>query len=273
MINLDNLSNTDLRVYGFGQHYNNYTINILINFLIKHAQSIGIRYTDLYQLKQYCLPITYQEDTINFIFEFDQSQNFVFVVYYNKDQTETYLKIELKQSEKPTILMIASDHIERKIKSGVYLMKLSHKLLKLIGSNNCRLDDDSYLIKNISTVQGTQKIKLWLYSLLKHKKSWYAKFGYEPENYSEIIYLVNKLRSIQNKIIIDLILESEYKDIVKYLDSNNTFGEFVDNSSIEHFGIVTNAMMQSVFNKKEYIWYQLMTDLFLANVIQVNNNI
>jgi hypothetical protein len=259
----------------FDVKYMNDSIYKLIDIIKHYGKYIGILYYDIGQVSQYLLKTSYLKNTMDAVFEFDSTFQFINIVYYNTDQTKTYLKLFLSINDEPTIKYIENDrsgfvpcYTNDKItlKPGEYLVHMAHCLLSYIGFNRIRLDDDSYLItknKNGDEI----RTKLWLYYLLKNGKSWYSKFGYEPGNccileYNLLIADVQLLKLQEISACLQQILATDNR---QYLDNNlvetsekivsligkseHTLYGYTINHCLEEFTNLTNNLMQSIYSK------------------------
>lgn len=287
------------------------TLYQIIDLVKKFGRYMGIMYRDIGQFLQYQLDIKYLDNKIPIIFEFDNGVQFINIMYCNNNQDKTYLKLYLSISDEPTIKYIENDHSgfvpnfndgKRILKPGEYLVHFSHSFFHFIGFKRVRLDDDSHLIR-IDSEGREIRTKLWLYSLLTKGKSWYSKFGYAPGNSSmeEINNFVGDVRDIKlgdvKKELVDVMNNyTDFDDNLTKLsralvdligESTENLIEYTINHSIEEFTKLTNHLFQSVFGKKYYLfhvsnsnevvvefhWYELYNKLFVANVMQVNNDI
>lgn len=178
----------------------------LVELVKIHGKYVSILNRDIGDVYQYNLGLKYLNIIIVFTFEFDNLCQFLNIVYYNNDQTKSFLKLALSIADEPTVKYIENDHSGQipsyrdttiSLKPGEYLIHLSHRILSYLDFNRVRLDDDSCLItKDEAGIEI--RTKLWLYYLIKHGKSWYAKFGYEPNtNRTEYITLINDVRSLK----------------------------------------------------------------------------
>jgi len=253
--------------------YSNDTIYKLIELVKFFGQKIGTIYLDFHELTQYALTIKYLKCELPLVFEFDCLHQFINVVYYNNDQTKTYLKFFLSINDDPTIKYVENDHSgiipsyqdkNIKLKPGEYLINLCHCLATFIGFYRIRLDDDSYLITK-DTTGNEMRTKLWLYYLITKGKSWYAKFGYEPGNSNVHEYLNNisdarnirldsvclclkKILFAPNKDYLDDVLVTSAEKIVDLIGlSNETLHEYTTNHTLEEFTDLTNNLTQSIF--------------------------
>ncbi|XWV24713.1 putative ORFan [Tupanvirus deep ocean] len=234
----------------------------------------GIAYRDTGEIVQYILPIKYLKNTFIITLEYDNSYQFINLVYYNDDQSKTYLKIFLSINDEPTIKYIENDrsgyvpdYSDSKVslKPGELLINLSHCLLSYIGFYRVRLDDDSYLITH--NTDGEVRTKLWLYYSIKNGKSWYAKFGYEPGNCSvheynlvlndvrniklnEITECLQKLLNAPNVEYIDQSLISISNYLIQHINnSGETLYEYTNNHNLQDFTILTNNLTQSMYSR------------------------
>lgn len=297
---------TDLGI-SLNTKYIQSTIYTLIDLTIKFGKKIGIVYQSIGEVKQYYLPIKYLGHILPIIFEHDDSYQYITIVYYNHNQTKTFLKIALCINDEPTIKYIENDHsgsipsfenVQIKLKPGEYLMHFSHCFLSFIGFQRIRLDDDSHLII-LDDEKHELVAKLWLYYIIKYGKSWYAKFGYEPGNCSvtEFNLLVEDVRMInlwqvkkdlieisegtfQMKIDPHYISTSETITNLISLESGSLY-EYTLNHPLHQFIKLTNAMSQSIFMKEitdgshslTFSWAILLDKLRIGNVLQINNDI
>lgn len=276
-------------------------------FIKKHTADI-----DIYQ---YAIKYCYLKKFITLYFEFDMTYQYINISIYNPNTENFCLKIFLSITEQPIIKYIENDKTgfitgyndeKIKLKTGEYLINFAHCFLSHIGYQRCRLDDDSYLI--IENENGVKvKVKLWLYYLLIHEKSYYAKSGYNPANSTDYEYLI-RIRDVQNinlpeiKQKLEAVINSENKhyldktlvetsqritEIIK--DFNGTLLQYTRGHDIITFAKLVNNLFQSIFSKKvmiknsknqdekynqlDFPWYDKYMALFIANVCQVNNNI
>ena len=274
------------------------TILTLIDVVKICGKNLGIVYKDIGNIIQYQLSVKYLDHTLPIVFEYDFSYQYINIVYYNKDQTITYLKIFLSINDDPIIKYIHNDKSGavpsyKELKPGGYLMNFAHCLLSYIGFTRIRLDDDSYLItKDLSGIDI--RTKLWLYSLLTKGKSWYAKYGYVPSNTNmselnmaiadvqnlkldEISLCLQKILSINDKNLINL--SQSIIDLIG--SSQETLIEYTVNHTLHDFTILTNYLTQSIFERKitidnehvDFYWYVKYKRLLVSNVMQVNNDI
>lgn len=294
------------------------TLYKIINLIVKFGKYIAIIYNPIVNTYQYSLNVKYLKRMIPIIFEFDNDCKYINIVYYNKDQTKTYLKIRLSMIDDPMITYIENDknsvlpsYSDDKIslKPGEFLIHFCHKLISYLGFNRIRLDDDSHL-KTISKTGIEIKTKLWLYSLISKGKSWYEKFGYIQSNCNNTEYQM-KIMDMQNIKLDDVV--SVLKNIInvqnkKYIEndlleisqtlcqligpSKETLYEYTINHDLEDFTILTNYLTQDIFGRKinifstdslednenkyttiEFPWYNRYKELFIANVLQTNNDV
>lgn len=287
------------------------TINKLINIVKTHGTNRGIIYHDTGDVQQYCLQIKYLNMIFEFAFEFDVLAQYILIVLYNNlDVSKIYLKLRLAINDDPIIQYIENDHSgfingysnnNIKLKPGECIINLVHCLLNFIGYSRVRLDDNSQLVRvNNNNLGSEQRTKLWLYLLLTKGKSWYSKFGYEPHsaNQQEIQLKINDIKAIKIDQIVSIIksinminnLEHINETLLSVSDNvyklighihNQTLGEYINECSLENFTILTNNLTQSVFSKKyiiaqsevSFFWFDLFQQLFVLNVMQINNNI
>lgn len=267
-----------------------YTLMVTIK---KNGKYLGITYYESMQISQYVIQIKYLNNIMNVIFEFDHSVQFMNIVYYNDDQSKTYLKIFLSIDDEPTIKYLENDKSgfvmgyqdnNVLLKPGEYLVNFAHCLMSYIGFYRLRLDDDSYLITKNKNGEEI-RTKLWMYYLIKNKKSWYAKFGYVPGNCTineynlliedvssiklgEISLKLKQILSARNKHFIDpLIIETAELLVDVIGNSNETLYEYTINHSLENFTLLTNNLFQSFFSRN------LNLVIVDNNNIQTNNNI
>ena len=279
------------------------TIYKLIEIIKKFGENIGPAYRDTGDVLQYILSIKYLNNILPITFEFDYSSQYINVVFYSKDlatlkrgsdppgedQAKSYLKLFLSIIEEPMIKYIENDHTGVvpsydndciKLKPGEYLMNFVHCFLSWIGFDRVRLDDDSHLI-TLSATGDVVRTKLWLYSLLTKNKSWYAKFGYEAGNPSELAMIINDVKSIKLNDIHDclkkvsLALNKEYLDQTlidtsNYLidligNSTETLGDYTKNHTLVEFTNLTNSLVQSIYSKKFSI---LLADLVAKSQVE-----
>jgi hypothetical protein len=270
---------------------------------------------------QYHLSIKYLNQKLPVTFEFDASCQYLNVVFYNTDQTKTYLKISISLLDCPYLKYIESDgsaflpeyqDSNIVLGKGEYLIHFAHRFINFIGHNTMRLDDDSYLIKATNPLTNPTdrviKTKLWLYLLITKGRSWYKKFGYVPSSVSFLEYdmiiedvrqirlndiykLVTKILDANNLSDCDINLKiqlEQIKSILLPLDLDNsirTLFTYSKSASLEEFTELTNCLTQSVFGKQyvlmfdkmtEFVvfsWHELCNKLFIANVMQINNDI
>lgn len=271
--------NTGLSIKELGISINPKFMGDLIYTLIEtikiKGKHIGNICYESWQMLQYVVPIKYLNSVINMVFEFDHSIQFMNIVYYNSDQNKTYLRIFLSIDDEPTIKYLENDKSglipcytdkNLSLKSGEYLINFAHCLMSYIGFYRMRLDDDSYLVTKNKNGEEI-RTKLWLYYLIKNKKSWYAKFGYEPGNctINEYNLLIDDVRSIkldeissrlkqvlsaQNKHFFDLIIIETAKLLVNHIGySAETLYEYTINHCLEDFTLLTNHLFQSFFSR------------------------
>jgi len=261
---------------------------------------------------QFKINIKYLNLILSIIFEFDASRQFINIIYYNNDQTNILLKLLLSINDDPTIKYVESDKSainHSVLKPGAYLINFAHCFFSFIGSTRSRLDDDSHLVRKLVGVGvgvgvdigiGVEiRIKLWLYHLITKGKSWYAKFGYEPTNSTDFELFIGDVQQIRldkvieclkkvihsNKIL-DPILTKVSNTIIEIVgDSTETLLEYTNNRTITDFALLTNNLTQSIYGKKtfetsdeetiqlDFFWFDLCRNLFVLNVMQINNNI
>jgi hypothetical protein len=259
----------------FDIKYTSATIHRLIEMIKHYGKYVGVSYRDVGHVLQYSLKTKYLKNILNAMFEFDMTQQYIIIVYYNDDQTKTYLKLFLSVNDEPTIKYIENDrsgfvpcYTDDKInlKPGEYLMHMAHCLLSYIGFTRIRLDDDSYLITK-NTNGNEIRTKLWLYYLLKNGKSWYSKFGYAPGNCSileynllitdvkilklkEISACLRQILSANNKKYLDnSLVEISEKIILIIGQSDHTLYDYTICHSLEEFTNLTNNLTQSIYSK------------------------
>lgn len=198
------------------------------------------------------------------------------------------------------------------LKPGGYLMNFAHRLFSYIGFTRVRLDDDSCLITKNENGDEI-KTKLWLYYSLKNGKSWYAKFGYCSASCNIIEYnmIIKDVRNIKLNDISSCLKKLLDAPNRRYLDSSlvmtsdillnlidkttETLYEYTLNHTLEDFTTLTNNLTQSMYSKNVSIeiesendkhnstniecytlsfpWFHIIKKLFIANAMQVNNNI
>ena len=211
-INLD--ANPSIRHIGL--HTDPKYIEDMLTKLIRTIKQFGRRigdksYNDMV-CEQYALYVRYLTKTVCLIFEFDESQQFIRVVFYNEDQTKFWLKLWLSITDDPIIQYVENDRSdsvpsfessECKLKPGEYLVHLSHCFFAYLGFTRCRLDDDSYLV-TFNRQGDEMRTRLWLYYIMMHGRSWYAKFNYSPAtcSVSEYELLIRDARAIKLKDVI-----------------------------------------------------------------------
>lgn len=254
---------------------------------IKLLQKYGRKNKD-----HYILNITYLTKDLELCFVHDSCMKFL-RIYYTVNG-ETYLKICFRSGvSDPLIEWIKDDHrgnIPKAdgINGASYLINLSHRLLSYLGYDRCALDDDSYL-----ELTGT-KCKLWLYLLLTRGRSWYAKFGYVSEIYSQEEYLlrVRDLKNISLHKIDETLVEIE-KNVIEEIKGKikaireitsihqGTLEQYSKNNNVEDVAKLINLLFDSSFCKEYTIgsrvikceWYCVYERIFLANINQINSNI
>ncbi|XWV25955.1 putative orfan [Tupanvirus soda lake] len=259
---------------GINTKYMHDLIYGLVDMVKRFGKYNGVIHRDIGDIVQYILPIKYLGYTLTITFEYDNSYQFINIVYYNDDQSKTYLKLFLSINDEPTIKYIENDrsgyvpsYSDEKInlKPGEYLINLAHCILSFIGFHRARLDDDSYLITHNN--DGELRTKLWLYYCIKHGKSWYSKFGYEPGNCSahefnfilndvrkiklcEITECLNKLLNAPNAKYIDQSLIMTSDILIRHInDSKESLYEYTLNHTLEEFTILTNNLSQSMYSR------------------------
>lgn len=281
ILNLDESKSINDICHGINADNMSSTIYLIIDLVKKFGKNIGVIYQDAIQLKQCQIPVTYLNITIPIVFEFDDSHQFINIVFYNHNQSKTYLKLFLSIIDEPTIKYIENDHSgvvpsysdeKIKLKPGEYLINFSHCFMSYIGFKRVRLDDDSYLVTKKSIDDDKEmRTKLWLYSLVSKGRSWYAKFGYEPGNSNiheydllvsdvrninlgEVSMRLSKLISAPNKDDFDPALLDFSSSLVKIIGSfNKSLREYTIEHTLEEFTVLTNILTQSIFGKKIYI--------------------
>lgn len=118
-------------------------------------------------------------------------------------------------------------------------------------------------------------------------------------NLEEITIHLTKIINAPNRRFIDSnLIEISEKIIAIIGKSHKTLEEFTKNRPMEDFTILTNNLMQSIYSKKlfienntreessnsddsnnptytmvEFLWYDKLWKLFIANVIQINNDV
>lgn len=276
ILDLDNPSTIEEYDHGITQCYPRNKIDRLIK-LIRRLEKPP--HSD-----HYAITVKYLDTIKTLILEIDDLGKTIHLLHYNCEQTKVYLKILISVSEDPMIKYIESDGSKiGSIKSGEYLMYLSHCLMTYLGFQRSRLDDDSRLILS----GGKIRVKLWLYLLITQRKSWYSKFGYQASNCypSEWDIAIDDARSISLEEVVDTLRKCSkinYLTQVSYFlvdfigGSRQTLYQFTTTHPIEDFAILTNCLMQSVFEKRgnlSFFWYDRLTKLRLANVLQVNHHV
>jgi hypothetical protein len=275
------------------------TIRKLIELVKMFGKNNGSIIRDIGETTQYKLLIKYLIHVLPIFFEFDYSYQFVNIIYYNNDQTKTYLKLFLSINDEPTIKYVENDHSGNipsyhddniNMKPGEYLINFSHCLLSYIGFERIRLDDDSYLITT-NSFGNEMRTKLWLYRLLCHGKSWYSKFGYEPGNTSiheydllitdvgniklcDILSCLKKLLEAANIKYFDQNLVQTSQKLVKLIDaSNETIYQYTKNHTLEEFTDLTNNLTQSIFGRNVSLQIKNSKTIFGRNVsLQIKNS-
>jgi hypothetical protein len=247
----------------------------LIETIKKYGKYIGDIYIEYSKIFQYTIPVKYLSHTFYLVFEFDHSIQYINIVYYNHNQSKTYLKIFLSINDEPTIKYLENDksgyvsgYSDDKIflRPGEYLVNFAHCLMSYIGFYRMRLDDDSYLITKNKNNEEI-KTKLWLYYLIKNKRSWYAKFGYIPGNCTineyhmligdvcsikldEISLKLKQILSASNNHQFDQGLMAATIFLVEHIgQSSETLYEYTINHCLEDFTLLTNQLFQSFFSR------------------------
>jgi len=268
---------------------------------------------DIGEIFQYKLSMKYLNITMPIICEFNDMQQHLTILLYNNDRSKIYLKLYLSACDEPILKYIENDRTgvvpsyeddRITLTCGAYLVHFVHCLVSFIGFSRMRLDDDSHLV-----IKGTNgldiRTKLWLYLLMTKGRSWYTKFGYEPSNVALDTYTMcvtdmrnikldnvsktlTKIKNAKNTHLLDPPLVSTVILLVDLIgNSTETLYEYTQTHSMEQFAHLTNNLTQSVFSKKYQImdetsmidywitfpWYEIYTQLLVANVLQVNNNI
>lgn len=256
------------------------TINVLIDLAKTFGKNLGVMYKDIGNISQYQLSIKYLGHTLPIIIEFDNMQQYINFVYYNKDQSKSYLKLFLSINDEPTIKYIENDKSGAvpsytdnnnnnnilNLKPGEYLINFSHCLMSYIGFNRMRLDDESCLITK-DALGIDVRTKLWLYLLLTKKRSWYAKFGYIPANVSvceynmaiidvqniklnEVSDCLKKISIALNKRNLDTNLVENSQFLIDLIGpSNETLIEYTLNHTLHEFTDLTNRLTQSIYGR------------------------
>ena len=283
----------------------------IIRLLRMNSVFIGTEHRDIGPIEKQVLDVKYLNHTLPITFEYDNSFQFITIVYNSQDLTKNYLKVFICINDNPTIKYIENDrsgavpsYADDKIflKPGEYLVNLTHRLLSFMGFKRCRLDDDSHL-NGLDSKGTTMHTKLWLYYLIIKRKSWYAKFGYQPANITtteyqllitdvrsidlqEVVSCLTKLLTAPNKEYLDTFLVETSQSVVNLVSAyKGNLYEYTVSHTLEEFTKLTNNLTQSIYRTNilietngqyltlEFPWFRKFINLFVANVLQVNNDI
>ncbi len=268
---------------------------------------------DIGEIFQYELSMKYLNIIIPIICEFNNMQQYLTILLYNNDRSKIYLKLYFSTCDEPILKYIENDRTgvvpsyrddKINLTCGAYLVHFVHCLVSFIGFSRMRLDDDSHLV--IKGANGLDiRAKLWLYLLITRGRSWYTKFGYEPSNVTLDVYIMciadmrniklddvsktlTRIKTAKNAHLLESTLVATTLFLIDLIgNSTGTLYEYTQTHSLEQFAYLTNNLTQSVFSKKYQItneenmtnnwiifpWYETYTQLLMANVLQVNNNI